>query len=292
MMFQKKKYIGITLGLVMAGFLLGFLCGRYTTPKGERETSETVEIAKDTTAQPTETVTKAESVTAAVTTVEETTKKEVVTQAPVRNLKGKKLVALTFDDGPGRYTMELLNILQSNQVRATFFVCGTGLERNDAEKILKRMDSIHCDIGNHTMHHVSLGKAKAKKIKKEINGVDRIVKKYTGHKTKFLRPPYGAGAKKKTLKKNVKVPMICWNVDTLDWKTKSKKKTIKRATKNIHDGDIILMHDIHPWSVKAVKKIIPELRKQGFEFVTISEMAKYKKVSLKKGIAYYDFRGM
>lgn len=273
--------ITVLIGISLLTFIVGFATGKFYM---QNQSSTPVSRLVDS-----ETKTEVEQKTTEEITTESITEEETTVATSKKKKKKRKLVALTFDDGPGRYTMELLDILEKNHAKATFFVCGTSLERNDAKKILKRMDSLQCDIGNHTVNHISLPKASAKKIKKEIEGVDKKVKKLTGHKTKFLRPPYGAGAKSKKLKKNVKRPMICWNVDTLDWKTKSKKKTIAKATKSIHDGDIILMHDIHPWTVKAVKKIIPKLRKQGFEFVTVSELAKYKKVKLKKGKAYYEF---
>ncbi len=264
----------VAIIVIVSTFFAGFASGSYTQKKMDAEKTST-KVEKD------EQTTEPETVT-------ETTTVEATTAAP-KPVK-KKYVALTFDDGPGRYTMDLLDTLEKYHAKATFFVCGDGLERNDAKKILKRMDRLQCDIGNHTVHHANLSKASKKKIKREIKGVDRRVKKLTGHKTKFLRPPYGAGAKSKKLKKYVKKPMICWNIDTLDWKTKNKKKTVQRATKHIHDGDIILMHDIHSWSVKAVKEIIPTMQKQGYVFVTVSELAKIKGVKLKPGKAYYDFR--
>ncbi|MCR5736810.1 MAG: polysaccharide deacetylase family protein [Eubacterium sp.] len=266
-----RKVVAILV--IIATFCAGFVSGSIYREKQGKELENRKIAEKETSVQET---------TAEVTTVEETT----AAPKPVP----KKYVALTFDDGPGRYTMELLDTLEKYNAKATFFVCGDGLDRNDAKKILKRMDALHCDIGNHTVHHANLSKASVKKLKKEIKGVDKKVKKFTGHKTKFLRPPYGAGARSKKLRKYVETPMICWNVDTLDWKTKNKKKTVKRATKNIKDGDIILLHDIHSWSVEAVKEIVPTMQKQGYVFVTVSELANMKHIKLKKGKAYYDFQ--
>lgn len=138
----------------------------------------------------------------------------------------KPMIALTFDDGPGERTLELLETLEKYKVRASFFMCGTSLSRNDikVEEILKKMDELGCDMGNHTMDHQSLLTLSSKKIKWEVEGVNDLIKKHVGHGTKFVRPPYGAGIRDKKVSKYVNAPMVCWSVDTLDWKTKSKRK--------------------------------------------------------------------
>ncbi len=203
----------------------------------------------------------------------------------------KPMIALTFDDGPGERTLELLETLEKYNVRASFFMCGTSLSRSDikVEEILKKMDELGCDMGNHTMDHQSLLTLSPKKIKWEVEGVDDLIKKHVGHGTKFVRPPYGAGIRDKKVSKYVKAPMVCWSVDTLDWKTKSKKETIRSVMNDAHDGDIVLMHDIHGWTVDAVKKIIPKLLKKGYQLVTVSEMAEAKGCKLENGKPYFEF---
>ena len=201
------------------------------------------------------------------------------------------MIALTFDDGPGERTLELLETLEKYNVRASFFMCGTSLSRNDikVEEILKKMDELGCDMGNHTMDHQSLPTLSSKKIKWEVEGVNDLIKKHVGHGAKFVRPPYGAGIRDNKVSKYVKAPMVCWSVDTLDWKTKSKKETIRSVMNDAHDGDIVLMHDIHGWTVDAVKKIIPKLLKKGYQLVTVSEMAEAKGCKLENGKPYFEF---
>ena len=203
----------------------------------------------------------------------------------------KPMIALTFDDGPGERTLELLETLEKYKVRASFFMCGTSLSRNDikVEEILKKMDELGCDMGNHTMDHQSLPTLSSQKIKWEVEGVNDLIKKHVGHGAKFVRPPYGAGIRDKKVSKYVKAPMVCWSVDTLDWKTKSKKETIRSVMNDAHDGDIVLMHDIHGWTVDAVKKIIPKLLKKGYQLVTVSEMAEAKGCKLENGKPYFEF---
>ena len=181
-------------------------------------------------------------------TKEETSKTEEETTKDNKRVidPNKPMIALTFDDGPGERTLELLETLEKYNVRASFFMCGTSLSRNDikVEEILKKMDELGCDMGNHTMDHQSLPTLSSKKIKWEVEGVNDLIKKHVGHGAKFVRPPYGAGIRDKKVSKYVKAPMVCWSVDTLDWKTKSKKETIRSVMNDAHDGDIVLMHDI------------------------------------------------
>ena len=204
----------------------------------------------------------------------------------------KPMIALTFDDGPGEGTMEILKVLERYQARATFFVCGNGLSGNaeNVSEILNKMDELGCDIGNHTMNHRQLDILSPKQIKKEVDGVNKIINKYTGHGAKFLRPPYGAGIRDRRVAKSVDMAMVCWSVDTLDWKTKSKKETMKAVLKDAEDGDIVLMHDIHRWSVDAAIEIIPRLVRKGYQLVTVSEMAEARGVRLEKGKPYFEFK--
>lgn len=204
----------------------------------------------------------------------------------------KPMVALTFDDGPGLRTMEILEALEKNGARATFFTCGVSLNRMDinTEAVLQKMKAIGCDVSNHTMEHKQLSTLSKKEIKRQISGVNKILKKYTGEGGAQLRPPYGDGIHNKKVIKNVGMPMIYWSIDTLDWKTKSKTKTVKAVMKNVQDGDIILMHDTHSWSVDAAIEIIPKLIKKGYQLVTVSEMAEARGVELENGKTYFDFR--
>lgn len=197
-------------------------------------------------------------------TIVETTVQEETTRAIDPN---KPMIALTFDDGPGQYTGKLLDALEKYNARASFFMCGYSLKRTDipVDKLLKRMDALGCDLGNHTMNHCALDKVSKSKRKYEINGVNELVKKAVGYNPKFLRPPYGSGIRDADVQKAAKMPIVCWSVDTLDWKTKSKKETVKSIMNSAKDGQIILMHDIHSWSVDAAIEAIPKLQKKGYQ---------------------------
>lgn len=197
--------------------------------------------------------------------------------------QGKPIIALTFDDGPmdGK-TNIILDELEKYDAHATFFVVG-----NQAEKcpdILKRQIDLGCEIGNHTYSHASLSNLSADQISSQIDKTNNIVQQATGVVPSLVRPPYGN--KNQTVKNTVKAPLILWDVDTLDWKTKNTNSTINKVLNEAADGNIILMHDIHDATVQAIKTIIPKLIDKGFYLATVSEMFEAKDLAISAGNAY------
>lgn len=197
----------------------------------------------------------------------------------------KPMVALTFDDGPGKRTGELLAQLEKYSAHATFFMLGQHTSSYKEE--IKKMKEIGCELGNHSYDHKDLSRLSAGGVKSEIEDTNNKLKQIVGSEATVMRPPYGAISD--TVKKNVGMPMILWNIDTLDWKTRNAKKTINTVMDNVGDGDIILLHDIHSESVDAALKLIPKLQKAGYQLVTVSEMAAAKGKTLEKGGRYTDF---
>ena len=149
---------------------------------------------------------------------------------------------------------------------------------------MKKAYRMGCEIGNHTWSHPQLTSMDSAGVLSQINSTDQAVKKVTGHKTTLLRPPYGAY--NSTVTSNAGVPVILWSVDTLDWKTRDVQSTINSVMGSAQDGAIILMHDLHLPTVIAAETIIPRLKKKGYQLVTVSEMAKYKKQRLHSGSVY------
>lgn len=198
--------------------------------------------------------------------------------------KNKKMVALTFDDGPGKYTNKILKCLDKYDAHATFFVLGCQVK--DFKSAVKKEDLIGCEIGSHTYDHLNLTVLSKKGIKNQVNKTDKLIKSLIGHKATLLRPPYGAV--NSTVKKVIKKPIVTWDVDTRDWATKSASKTYDNIIKSVSDGDIILMHDIYSSTKNAVLKIIPALKKKGYQLVTVSELAEYKGIKLKNGEVYRE----
>lgn len=196
----------------------------------------------------------------------------------------KPMIALTFDDGPGAETDRLLDVLEKNNAHATFFMIGKNASaRPDT---VKRMKKLGCELGNHTWNHPQLTKLDASGISSELDTTNRAINSACGEPATVFRPPYGAF--NSTVLSVSEMPAILWSVDTLDWKTKSKTETYK-AIMNAKDGDIVLMHDIHSWSVEAAIEAIPELVKKGYQLVTVSEMAKIRNGGLSAGKKYFSF---
>ncbi len=182
------------------------------------------------------------------------------------------MVCLTYDDGPGPYTDALLDVLEKYGARATFFVCGDKVRYYpDA---LKRMVSLGCQIGNHTMSHSNLVNLSDEDVLSAVEATNDIVENVCGVRPYLVRPPYGSyNAHVGELLKNY--PFILWDVDTLDWKTRDTQSTIDAALDGAGDCMILLMHDIQSSTVSAAETIVSTLTQQGYQLVTIEEMAYY-----------------
>lgn len=193
-----------------------------------------------------------------------------------------KLIALTFDDGPNYNTNKVLDILEENNVPATFFVLGNRIKGN--ENILKRMVSSKMEIGNHTFNHLLLTKYKEDRVKSEINDTSNLIFEVTGKYPTLFRPSYGSC--NKMIRSVVDTPIIIWDIDTLDWKYHNSRRISSRVINKVKDGDIVLMHDIYSATAHALEIIIPSLKSKGYTFVTVSDLFYYKNIPLEKGKVY------
>ena len=197
----------------------------------------------------------------------------------------KPMVALTFDDGPGERTGELLAQLEKYNAHATFFMQGKNIPGK--EDFVKKMKEIGCELGNHSYDHPQLTKLSADKIANQIGTTNNLIQQAAGSTATVMRPPYGAI--NDTVRSSVGLPMILWSIDTLDWKTRNAQSSIDTVMNDVQDGDVILMHDIHTESIDAALVLIPKLEEAGYQLVTVSEMAKAKGVALQNGEKYVDF---
>ena len=178
------------------------------------------------------------------------------------------VVALTFDDGPSKYTEEILEILNKNQVNATFFVVGNKIDRY--QEILRKSVEDGNELGNHSYNHQWLSRLSTSELMNQIDKTQKKMEEKLHYTPRYLRPTYGSITNR--IRKNTNLEIALWTIDTKDWKIHNINRIVERATENIEDGDIILMHDIFERSKEALKKIIPELKKQGFQLVTMSEL--------------------
>lgn len=199
--------------------------------------------------------------------------------------KNKKMVALTYDDGPSIYTPRVLKTLKENNAVATFFVVGNRVPTYS--DTVKKAHDMGCEIGNHTYEHKNLTRVSEAEVKRQITKTNRNVKKVTGQAPVIVRPT--GGATNANVKQWVGMPSIIWSIDTLDWKTRNAGSTKKAVLDHVKDGDIVLMHDLYSATASASETIIPELVKRGYQLVTVSELAECRG-GMKETGAYYSFR--
>ena len=173
----------------------------------------------------------------------------------------KPVAALTFDDGPNASsTPILLDGLKERKVRATFFLIGENVEKDENEKIVKRMYEEGHLIGNHTYTHCNLSKLETGEAKKELEQTDTVIEKITGKQPVFARAPYGELPVDS--EQDLSRIYIGWTVDPLDWMTEDAGAVVKTVVEEINPGDIILLHDCYPSSVQAAIRIVDLLQKK------------------------------
>jgi peptidoglycan/xylan/chitin deacetylase (PgdA/CDA1 family) len=182
-----------------------------------------------------------------------------------------KCVALTFDDGPVAGTADLLDLFRKEGVRATFFPVGTNVRAHP--ELIRRMKAEGHEVGNHTWSHPQLNRLSASRIRDEISRTNDAVVKADGRKPTLLRPPYGAtNDQVRSAAAALGVAQILWSVDPLDWRDRNSTIVTQRVLANTRSGSIVLSHDIHATTRAAYPRIVSELKKRGFTFVTVSDL--------------------
>lgn len=186
-----------------------------------------------------------------------------------QDARHKKVIALTFDDGPNPVTTpQALETLKKYDVKATFFTLGKNIAGN--EELLKKMKAEGHEIGNHSWNHPALPSLSLEEAKKQITDTEEALKGVLGTTSKLMRPPYGAITA--DISKSVDMSFIMWDVDTLDWKSHSEAAILAEVQHQVRNGSIILLHDIHKASVHSLPKVIEYLKDQGYSFVTVSDL--------------------
>ena len=186
----------------------------------------------------------------------------------------KKIVALTFDDGPNTSTtVKVLDVLKENDVAATFFLCGKNINK-DTRPIMKRAVTQGCELGNHSRTHSDMRGLTVEKMRMEIEYTSHIIKQTTGVASEFFRPPYLLC--NDLMHSSIKMPFI-GGFSIEDWLPEvDAAERARRVVAKVKPGDIILLHDFegNDATVDALKTIIPELKKQGYTFVTVGNLFK------------------
>lgn len=193
-----------------------------------------------------------------------------------------KMIALTFDDGPGPYTDELLDGLAKLNAKASFFLVGEKI-KSYPDTVAKIAGNGHL-VGNHTYSHIKLTALSPDEIKKEIDKTNEEIKAITGEAPQFFRPPFGR-YNSDTLN-YVDMISVRWSKDTIDWKYEDEERLYRYLIKNAGDGEIFLMHDVEKTTVKGVLRAIETLQKQGYKFVRADELLCRNGDGLLKEIGY------
>ncbi len=205
----------------------------------------------------------------------------------VSALAGKKLIALTFDDGPGPYTGRLLDALKARGARATFFVLGSKVNSNAS--LIKRMDDEGHVVGNHSLNHKNLRNLSLAGINSEMGTTAELIKNVTGHYPYLMRCPGGnANTTVFNYAKQIGIPIIYWSVDTRDWEYRNAATVLANATANTKDGSIVLMHDIYSTTVEAAIRYIDNMQAQGYTFVTVPELLAARYGTVEPGKTYVN----
>lgn len=186
-----------------------------------------------------------------------------------------KQIALTFDDGPHpTLTPEIMGILAENGVTATFFLVGENASW--FPEIVRQEAAAGYELGNHTWSHANLREESYEAVCREIDGGERAVWENFEYRTRLLRPP--GGCLNDTVIRAAKerdYTLVCWSVDTRDWAHTPTEKIVQNVLRSVEGGDILLFHDYisgNSPTPAALRILIPELKKRGFEFVTVSEL--------------------
>jgi len=187
--------------------------------------------------------------------------------------RDRRVVALTFDDGPDPVrTPALLDALAELDAPATFFLLGDVVDANAA--VVRRIAREGHELGNHTYCHRYLPLARSRSVERELRATDRAVERATGVIPAIARPPWG-GRSPWTVRafRRVAKRLVLWDVNSYDWKGKPAAEVVERVLERARPGSIILMHEAREGgeiTVEAVRLLVPALRARGFELVTVS----------------------
>ncbi len=198
---------------------------------------------------------------------------------------GNKLIAITYDDGPGRYTDQLLDGLKARGAKATFFVLGDSASFRP-DTVARAFQEGH-QIANHSYSHPDLSKLSAAGIQDQINRNRDLLDSICGKGgTYFVRAPFGSV--NNAVKQNVGAPIIHWNVDPLDWKYRDAQRVKTKLVNGAKDGGILLVHDLYATTVEGSLAAIDALKAQGYEFVTVRELFRRRGAALQNGVQYFS----
>ncbi len=178
----------------------------------------------------------------------------------------KKVILITIDDGPTKYTKGMIDVLDKHNIKAIFFINGT--HNKDAPNTISEIYQRGQTIGNHTWSHLNLKKISEEKTKKEIESNSELIKKITGQNPLFFRAPFGVSTPyARNLVKKDNMIFMNWSGAALDWDKKTKKKEVfmQNVLKDLHPGEILLLHE-HPWTLEFLDELLTTIESKGYTF--------------------------
>ncbi|WP_269234148.1 polysaccharide deacetylase family protein [Flavobacterium flavigenum] len=191
-------------------------------------------------------------------------------------LETEKKIALTFDDGPSEFTLEVLELLKKYNAKATFFCIGKNIENHP--EIVKQIIAEGHLVGNHSYSHSKFFDFYTEPtIRKELQKTDKLLEKFTSKKINFFRPPYGVTTP--SIGRALKITghkVIGWNIRSLDGGLKNEKLILNRIKKRVSPGGIVLLHDTAPHSVLILEQFLQFLQQNNYQVVSIEELLNLK----------------
>lgn len=190
--------------------------------------------------------------------------------------ESEKKIAITFDDGPSVFTLEILDLLKKYDAKATFFCIGKNVEAHP--EIIRQIISEGHLVGNHSYNHSKFFDFyNTKKIIEEINKTDLVLEQFTTKKINFFRPPYGVTTP--SIRRALKVTkhkVIGWNIRSLDGGIKNQDLIFNRIIKRVSPGGIVLLHDTALHSVLVLEQFLQFLQQQDYQVVSVEELLNLK----------------
>ncbi|MCL2363037.1 MAG: polysaccharide deacetylase family protein [Defluviitaleaceae bacterium] len=200
----------------------------------------------------------------------------------------RPMVALTFDDGPAaRNTAQILDVLEAHQSSATFFVVGNRIRYH--EPLVRRMHDNGFEVVGHSWNHANMTRLTDYEIRSQILIPHNTIEKTVGGAVPFIfRAPYGAvNAAVRVMSQELGFALIDWSVDPRDWEARNAQTVAYRVLRDVRDGDIVLLHDLHASTAAATELIVPELVTRGYQLVSVSELFYYRGIEPQAGNVYF-----
>ncbi|MCL1935075.1 MAG: polysaccharide deacetylase family protein [Defluviitaleaceae bacterium] len=194
----------------------------------------------------------------------------------------RPMVALTFDDGPNKHTLRILDILEEHNSRASFFVIGNLIDSR--RETIIRAHAMGNEVFGHSWDHKNLANLSSSEIRQQLNQTHQALESAIGETSKLFRPPFGVvNDNVRNIAREMGFTIINWSVDTRDWQNRNANSVYNSTMNDIRDGSIILYHDIYESTAEAIERIVPELISNGYQLVTLSELFMYKEIEVTLG---------